>query len=281
MKFNSLNKGRIAAFAITTVVVVSSSFGAIVFAANGMDTVQKNVLMTETAPQNTQLESNRAPSAVDSQGTIEYSKTTHVITENDKFSDEKSFIIETWLDPKTFENREDCKIVTGENGFTDFHSTYVKNNGYEIITIQRDQSGNAISGTSIEMPKTTADRNFAQATKYNSFAYAKDIAALPAWKDEGTEKASDGKELKKLSQTYMSSNPDNVQVKTNLICYIDTATGFPVREELYQDVNGTMKLLWYDTYEYKYTNNDGKLFDTSGVELKERPIYNQDAGSLK
>lgn len=281
MKFNSLNKGKIAALAITTVVAVTSSFGAVVFAANGMDTVPKNILISEIASPNAPQESNSAQAVIDSQGTIEYRKTTHTITENDKFSDGNSFIEETWLDPKTFENREDCKIISGENSFTDFHSTYLKDNGSEIITIQRDQNGNAVSGTSTKMPKMIADKNFTQVTKYNSFANSKGVAALPIWKDEGIEKTSDGKELKKLSQTYMSSNPDNVQVKTNIICYIDMATGFPVKEELYQSVNGTMKLIWYDTDEYKYVNDDGKLFDTSGVELKELSIYNKAAGSLK
>lgn len=280
MKFNNLNKGRIAAFVITTVVAVSSSFGAIVFAANGMDAVPKNVVMAENGAQNTPQESKLAQAVIDSQGTIEYRKTTHTITENDKFSDEKSFIAETWLDPKTLENREDCKIISGENDFTDFQSTYVKNNGSEAITIQRDQNGNAVSGTVTKLSQKAADKNFL-VIKYNSFAASKAIASLPEWKNEGIEKASDGKELKKLSQTYMNSNPDNVQVKTDLVCYIDTATGFPVREELYQDVDGTMQLIWYDTYEYKYVNNDDKLFDTNGVELKELSIYKQDVDSQK
>lgn len=269
MKFNFSSKSRIAVGIIVAAVVVTGSIGAISFAANDMNPVHKDVLISETETKDSAQESNYAQTIIDSQGTIEYTKSTHTITENDKFSDEESFIAETWLDPNTLENREDCKIISGENNFTAFHSTYQKNNGSNIITIERDQKGYAVSGTITKVPQETADKNFSSRTKLNTFASIKERSSLPVWKDEGTQKTPDGKELKKLSQTYMCSNPDNVQVKTNLLYYVDTTTGFPVKEELYQDINGTMELIWYDIYEYKYINNDGKLFDTSGVELKE------------
>ena len=268
MKLNISGKSRVAAGIIITA-VVTVSIGAISFAASGINTVQKDVLMSETGNNSTAQESNLAQTVIDSQGTIEYTKSTHIITENDKFSDEKSFVVETWLDPKTLENREDCKIISGENDYTDFHSTYQKNNGADIVTIERDQQGNAVNGTITKISQEAAHKNFTFGIKLNSFSSIKERSSLPEWKDEGTEKTSDGRELKKLSQTYMCSNPDNVQVKTNLLYYVDTATGFPVREELYQDVDGSMKMIWYDTYEYNYVNNDGKLFDTSGVELNE------------
>ncbi len=268
MKLKLLSKGRIAA-GIATVVVVAGSVGAIAFAANGMDVVHKNVLMSEADTGNAVKVDDLAQKLINSQGTIEYTKTIHTITGEDKFSGDKSFIAETWLDPKTFENREDCKIITGENSFADFHSTYLKNNGLEAITVQRDENGSAVSGTITKMSEDAAYKNFSIGIKLNAFASIKERSSLPDWKAEGTEKTSDGKELKKLSQTYMSSNPDNVQVKTSLVYYVDTATGFPVREELYQEADGTMKMIWYDTYEYRYVDNDGTLFDTDGVQLKE------------
>lgn len=275
MKFNFSNKGRTAAYIVAAAVIFAGCAGTIAFAASGMDAVPKGVLISETGTGDAVQENNLAQAILDSQGTIEYRKTVHTITEKDKFSDEKSFVSESWLDPKTLENREDCKILSGENETTDFHSTYIQNNGSDAITVQRDLQGNAVSGTITKLSEGGANKNFLAVTQYRSFAGIKEGLAVSAWKDEGVEKTSDGKEIKKLSQTYMNSNPENEQVKTNLVCYVDTATGFPVREELYQDVNGTMELIWYETYEYKYVNNDGKLFDFSGVELKELPVYSK------
>lgn len=270
MNFKILSKGRIAA-GIVTAAVVAGSVGVMAFAANRADMVHKNVLMAEANTQNDASSSNLAQALINSQGTIEYTKTTHTITEDDKFSDEKNFIAETWLDPVTYENRQDCKVISADNKVEDFHSTYLKNDCNDAVTIQRDLQGNAVSGTITKMPELSVEKN-GFAIKQRAFASVKERSSLPEWKDEGAEKTADGKELKKLSQTYMNSNPDNVQVKTRLVYYVDTATGFPVREELYQDVNGSMKLIWYDVYEYKYVDDDGGVFDTSGVELKETSI---------
>ncbi len=271
MKFNFIGKGRIAAGIIATAVVAAGSIG--VFAANSMDVVQKDVLMSETGTHNNVQLSNTAQVLIDSRGNIEYVRTVHTITENDKSSSSKSYTAESWLNPVTFENREDCKIVSGENNVEDFHSTYLKNNGIDAVTIQRDLQGNVVSGTITKMSEVIAEKNGA-VTRQRSFKNIKERGLLPEWKDEGVEKNSEGKELKKLSQTYLSANEDNVQVNTRLILYVDTATEFPVKEELYQDVNGTMQLLWYDSYEYKYVNDDGKLFDTSGVRLEEKSMNN-------
>ncbi len=270
MKFNFNSKGRIAAGIIVTAAVVAGSIG--VFAANSMDAVQKDVLMSETGTHSNVQLINTAQTLIDSQGTIEYTKTSHFITADNKFDFEENFIDERWLDPKTLENRADCKIISGDKNIKDFHSTYLKNNGTDAVTIQRDIQGNAVSGSITKMSQVAAEKNFATFTKFNAFSKVKEIGSLPEWKDEGIEKTSDGKELKKLSQTYMNSNPENVQVNTRLILYVDTATGFPAKEELYQDVNGTMKMMWYETYEYKYVDNDGKLFDTSEVKLEEKSM---------
>lgn len=273
MKFNFLNKSRMLTGIIAATVVISGSIGAIAYATNGIDTVQKNVLLSEKSTVAVDSQNTPDQTLNNVQGTIEYIKTTHIKTADNSFDFEKNFIEETWQDPKTFENRADFKIMGGDNKLTDFHSNYLTNDG-KIITIQRDDNGAAVSGTIAQNPKFVADKNLSHLQR-SSFAsikenFLKQDWTKQDWKEEGIENTADGKTLKKLSKTYKTASPENIQVDTKLVAYLDETSGFPVKEELYQDVNGSMKMIWYDTYEYKYVNNDGKLFDTTGVELKDQ-----------
>lgn len=263
MNINFLGKSKLMGILLLSTVAISSC--SIAFAASGADAVHKNVLVSDTSTTGNTDESKAdfAKMIDNNSGTIEYVKITHTNIQKD--DGDTSFELEKWYNLKTNESRDDAKDISG-NGFTNYKSIYMKNNNEDLIEIQRDQNGNAINGT-IE---NVSEQPFAiKLAKHMSFAELKDFYSTSDWKDEGTEKAADGSELKKVSQSYKSANAQNEQVNTKNLIYLDEVTGLPVKEEVYQDSNGSMNMLWSENYEYKYVNDDSNIFDTSGVKLQE------------
>lgn len=262
MNINFLGKSKLMGVLLLSTVVISSC--SIAFAASGADAVQKNVLVSDSTAGN--ADENKADFAKmidNNSGTIEYVKTTHTNMQND--DGDKNYVIESWYNLKTNESRNDEKDISG-NSFTNYKSMYIKDNNEDFINIQRDQNGKALSGT---IEYASKQPNKIKVASHMSFAELKDFYSTSDWKDEGTEKAADGSELKKVSQSYKSANAQNEQVNTKNLIYLDEVTGLPVKEEVYQDSNGSMNMLWSENYEYNYVNDDGNIFDTSGVNLQE------------
>jgi hypothetical protein len=261
MNFKFLGKTKTMGILLLSAVAVSS--GTMAFAANGADVVHKNVLVSAAPVSADESKADFAKKIASNSGTIEYVKITH--TNMQKDNGDISFELEKWYNLKTNESRNDAKDISG-NSFTNYKSIYMKNNNEDFIVMQRDQKGNAISGTIEYASKQPFGIKYA---KHMSFAELKNFYLSADWKAEGTEKASDGTELKKVSQSYMSANFKDQQVNTKNLIYLDEVTGLPVKEEVYQEDNGSMKMIWSETFEYKYVNDDGKLFDTTGVKLQE------------
>lgn len=261
MNFKFLGKTKTMGILLLTAVAVSS--GSMSFLANGADVVHKNVLVSAAPGNAAESKADFAKKIENNGGTIEYVKITHTNMQNN--NGDKNYVLERWYNLKTNESRDDEKDISGDS-FTNYKSVYTKNNNEDLIEIQRDQNGNALSGT---IEYTSKQRFGIKFAKHMSFADVKNEYLSADWKSEGTEKSADGTEVKKVSKSYMSANLQNEQVNTKLLVYLDEVTGLPVKEEVYQDDKGSMKMLWSETLEYNYVNDDGKLFDTSGVNLQE------------
>ena len=263
MNINFLGKSKLMGVLLLSTVAISSC--SIAFAASWADAVHKNVLVSDASTIDNADESKAdfAKMIDNNSGTIEYVKVTHTNIQKD--DGDTSFELEKWYNLKTNESRTDDKDISG-NSFTNYKSMYIKDNNEDFINIQRDQSGKALSGT---IEYASKQPNKIKVASHMSFAELRGFYSTSDWKDEGTEKAADGTELKKVSQSYMSANAQNEQVNTKLLVYLDEVTGLPVKEEVYQDSNGSMNMLWSENYEYKYVNDDGSIFDTSGVNLQE------------
>lgn len=205
-------------------------------------------------------------------GSLEYSKTT--------FRSEKdgsTSIEETWLNPNTFDFRDDInKFGVNENDLkidaaslakmkktqadvVKYSSTY--NEGKHVVNIIRDDKGNAVRGNEYEVTQKEADSEIQDIQKYRAFAAIKASYTNPsAWKDAGTTTAADGTKLKKISSGDI--NGDEMH-----LLYLNE-DGLPVKTELYS--NG--KLTGVGTTEYKLIQDDGKIFDTSAVKLEKLEI---------
>lgn len=208
------------------------------------------------------------------EGTVEYVKQTMLNSDGSI-----SLVSETWVNTITQERREDfrCKDVDGTDAFT---SHYLKENGTKWIDISRDAQGNAVSGTYVTVTEEGVKA-------YNDFTARYSFSAVKArytgheWKEEGAVQSADGKTLKKLSQGITrkagpklnSANPDK-EINSIQYVYIDVDTGFPVKSEFYTEQDGTMKLQSSQIFEYKYVSNDGSLFETGEVDLKELNFEN-------
>jgi hypothetical protein len=216
-------------------------------------------------------------------GNIEYSKTTFRSEENGSTS-----VNETWLNPKTFDFREDINrfgevasvkevpetnssekddamakkealIARTEN--PKYTSTYQENVGKHIVNIIRDEKGNAVNGNEYEVAEENANTDVQDIQKNRTFAGIIASYTNPSvWKDAGTETTSDGQKLKKVSSGDINGEEMH-------LLYLNE-DGLPVKVELY--LNG--KLVGVGTTEYKLIQDDGKIFDTSGVKLEKLEI---------
>ncbi len=216
------------------------------------------------------------PTAVknNNEGTIEYVKQTMLNSDGSI-----SLVSEIWVNTITQERREDfrCKDVDGTDAFT---SHYLKENGTKWIDISRDAQGNAVNGTYVTVTEEGV-KAYNDFTARYSFSAVKARYTGPEWKDEGIVQSADGKTLKKLSQRITrkagpklnSANPDK-EINSIQYVYIDVDTGFPVKSEFYTEQDGTMKLQSSQIFEYKYVSNDGSLFETGEVDLKELNFEN-------
>lgn len=205
-------------------------------------------------------------------GSIEYSKMT--------FRSEKdgsTSIDETWLNPNTFDFREDInnvgvidsgketdaqiaktKKTTEDPKYT---STYNEDSGKQVVNIIRDDKGNAVSGNEYQVKQEEANSEIQDIQKNRAFAAIKAFYANPsAWKDAGTTTTSDGKKLKKISSGDINGEEMH-------LLYLNE-DGLPVKTELYSKG----KLIGVGTTEYKLIQDDGKIFDTTGVKLEKLDI---------
>ena len=199
-------------------------------------------------------------------GNIEYSKTTFRSEKNGSTS-----IEETWLNPNTFDFRDDinnvgvndsqfketdaqiAKTKQTQANIVKYSSTY--NEGKQVVNITRDDNGNAVKGNEYQITQKEADSEIQDIQKNRSFAGIKaSYADRTAWKDAGTVTTTDGKTLKKISS-------GDINGELHIIYLNDD--GLRVKTELY--TNG--KLTGVGTTEYKLIQDDGKIFNTSGVKL--------------
>ena len=183
---------------------------------------------------------------------LEYTKTSFVFQDSGE-----TIVTETWMDPVTLENRTNY-IVTSAAGKIEKNFTYYTNDGAKHhINIFRDENGKAVGGQEFYYSQEKADTNAEDLKKYDIFAGRKAMYEDAAfWTDKGTV-TSDGKILKKILC-------GNEQEGNTTCVYIDEATGFPVKEESYEKG----KLISTMTYEFKYADRDGKLFDAGGEGVK-------------
>jgi len=205
-------------------------------------------------PLNAQMNSN--------QGTTEYSKET-VLNAKGAICATK----ETWVDSITHDRRRDFK--------NDIYSSsiYYVENGTKLSMVGKgDRSDylNGFNGTTVILSKAadyfkTYDNGFYQK---DLFTAIKDNYQKATWKDEGVIKDTDGKELKKVSHAYKAQEGNMIEY-----FFLDQNTGLPVKSETFLENN--MEIRQYSsTFEYKTVTNDGNLFDTSGMKLKNETLTN-------
>lgn len=196
------------------------------------------------------------------QGSVEYSKET-VFNAKGVICATK----ETWVDSVTHDRRKDF------NDGTSLSSIYYLENGTKLENVGKSDRSNYLDGFN----GTTA--TFSEASDYfktydNGF-YQKDLFSAikynyekAAWTDEGVVKAADGKELKKISRTYETQEGNFTDY-----VYLDQDTGLPVKSETFSKKN--MDVIQYlSTFEYKTVTNDGNLFDTKEMKLKNETVTN-------
>lgn len=267
------------------ILITTAVAAALLTTSMGVYAASNSVKNTNAAPKSvstTATVSDLAKDISNSQGRIEYTKTATLRADGSE-----GVIFESWVDPKTHDSRTDNIIKNSPSGANCYTSSYSIDGGRRIVTIQRDASDKALSGNYEDVNQAGADYNNSLYSKYNSFEAIKAQYASSDWKSEGTVKTQDGKTVEKLSKgltlaNKVSSKAGNSITKVNgqEIAYIDKTTELPVKTELYKEVNGSMTLEDTQTYEFKYIDNAGNLFDTSGVNLKELPPFNYDGNSV-
>ncbi|MFC4810497.1 hypothetical protein [Paenibacillus sp. GCM10023250] len=246
---------KIAGTLLASALVIGSLGTITAFAASGSDAIPKNTVMTAAAPAG-------APAAADvAQGTIQYGKTVYATTDGSQ-----NFTMEHWYDPQTKDYRTDVQEFSADHRLLSYRSTYFLNGRSELVVIQRNQNGDPVSGKRLQRaddpkPFEPLDR------KSLDFSAVKQTYQASYWTSAGTEHTSDGKTLNKFTNSYRSTLDDGTQANMQYIAYLDPQSGFPVKEELYEDSTGTYKLFSTDTDEYRYVSDDGSVFATGGVTL--------------
>lgn len=221
-----------------------------------------------------QKEDKTVNKKAEDKGPIEYYKMTYVL------NDEKhtTQVQESWLNTNTYEFREDYLVSGRTAGKKEtagkvpnvqtvyYTSAYTLDGGKHNVGIQRDQSRKAIGGNEYYDTQEAADQHIKDIQTNRSFAaLAASYADRSVWKDEGTEKDADGNTLQKISS-------GTLQDEEMHMLYLNDE-GLPVKSEVF--VNG--KLFGVATSEYKRIEDDGKIFDISGVELRELKIIDDKA----
>jgi hypothetical protein len=247
----------------------------------GSDSKKGTQIIVEGSKQQMQDNTVAKMSGVETKGSIEYSKMTYRLVKDGSTS-----ITETWLNLKTFDLREDTNYfgivesksevkktgdpkkdaiiakkmeVTKNN--PKYTSTYTEEMGTHYVNIIRDEKGNAVKGNEYEVSKEAGKSDVQNIQKNRTFAAIEASYTNPSvWKDAGTETTSDGKKLKKV----VSGDINDEEMH---LLYLNEE-GLPVKSEVY--VNG--KLFGVATTEYKLLQDDGKVFDTSGVKLEKLEI---------
>ncbi|MDD7793589.1 hypothetical protein [Clostridium sp. 'White wine YQ'] len=214
-------------------------------------------------------------------GKIEYTKTASLRDDGSE-----GLIFESWMDPNTLNSRMDN--ISKNDGKVNFYtSSYTKDKGRSIITLQRDSNGNATSGDYIPVDEKGAEYNNSLYSKNNSFTAIRAQYASSEWTSEGNI-TQDGITLKEVSKSFMglekkpaldkSQAYSKVQMKQ--VAYLDENTGLPTRIETYILKNDKFELQDTTLYEFKYIESAGNLFDTSGVKLNQLPEYKYDANAV-
>lgn len=257
MKLLEAIKSKKIAGTVLASALIIGCFGSITaFAAKGSDAILKNKVMTASAPTDTSVASSDK-----TQGTIQYGKTTYSRTDGSQ-----NFTMEHWYNPQTKDYRTDVKDYSADHQLLGYKSTYFLNGRNVMVVIKRDQNGDPVSG---KMLKRADDpKPFEPLDKKNlDFSGVKENYKASYWTSIGTEQTPGGKTLNKIMESYKSNIGDNTQANMHYIVYLDQESGFPVKEELYEDSTGTFKLFSTDTEEYDYVSDDGSIFNTSGVAL--------------
>ncbi|MRN53974.1 hypothetical protein [Paenibacillus monticola] len=250
MKFKVIGKrNKIAGMALASALVVASLGSIAAYAADSNDVVSKNVLIT--AP----VVATSTPAVDQEQGTIQYSKMSYTRADGSQTLDS-----EYWYNPVTKQLRMDSKEYTADHQVRNYHSSYQTEGQDDMIVIQREPDGHAVSGKIVKAEKPGAERF--------DFQNEKALYTDNSWTYVGDEQSPDGKTLGKYSQSYRAYINDTTEANIQLFGYADKATGMPVKEEQFEDSTGQAKLFSSTTNEYKYVkDDDGTLFNTNGITL--------------
>ncbi len=244
---------------ITTLAAALAVNSMIAFAATNTSNIQTTNLANASAPVNNAT-----------QGDIEYSKETISNANGDICSTK-----ETWVDSTTHDRRFDLR-----SGTSLFESLYSTDNGTQVSKVLKDANGNTTSGSTVTLPaEKVADYYKTYDNGYftkDLFTALKDNYTQTDWKDEGIAYTADGKTLKKISKTEESAEGNTSANITNVntinYIYLDENSGLPIKSESYAQKNGTMSLEYSSTFEYKTVNNDGYIFNTSGMNLQNEKL---------
>lgn len=165
-------------------------------------------------------------------------------------------IIEHWRDLRNLQDRAD---TFNSNGIF-IRKMIVKENGKRVISIVNNNG--QIEGYTWVLPENYKKAN-EDIIKQSILKDLKSELLKNTWKVDGTQKLPDGKLITRIS----SSKNNNTQ-----IVYIDTATGFPLKREIYKREIGKLKLIKDGTEEYKkIDSNTTSLFSYGNYKLKEIP----------
>lgn len=176
-----------------------------------------------------------------------------------------AFVEETWTDLKTHDKRIDLiEPAKGTNSLQRIGGAYVLENGAKYMKVTTDAQGNLTGNFFDGSPLQFSNMLVCEKQEYiNEY---KEGTRRAGWTDEGTVKAADGTELKKLSRTDNSTMPSDEEQSTTIEnIYLDKDSGLPVKGDISVEKNGSTSLQY--TYEYVFDNvsNDGNLFNTNGI----------------
>ncbi|MFM1652140.1 hypothetical protein ACI7RC_08565 [Brevibacillus sp. B_LB10_24] len=194
----------------------------------------------------------------DSKGTIEYAKKT-------LFNPDGSIaaVDETWADPVTHNKRIDYKEpVKGTDTLQRIGGCYLLDNGKRYIKIGIDTDSHLIGS---EFTLKNPENIGLVAEKQDFIKEYREETRRAGWKDEGNVQTADGKKLKKLTRTDKSEAFNAAYTESVLL----DESGLPVKGEIYQEKDGKTDLLYTYIYEYKNVSDDGSLFDTNGIDLRQ------------
>lgn len=249
------NKLKMAGIAMAAALVIGGLGMTAVYASTLNDVVAKGSVVTVP---NTQTMSD---TKVITQGTIQYSKGVYARADGSQ-----KVTYERWYNPETKENRSDIHEYSSDGQLIKFQSTYLTNDGNDMVIIQRDNNGEPLSGTI--MKKADQPTVFEKLEmNLDNFASDKEYLNSDAWTSIGIETTSEGKTLNKILKSYQSYINDTTQADMQLIEFIDPDTGLSAKSELYENSTGENKLFSSETDDYGYVTDDGNLFKTDIVTL--------------